>query len=209
VHVQPPHMRHVPHLTRRHALVQTAVLRAHRADIQIRGHLAVRALERSDRHPAAEIALDLHVVQEPLHLRRGIAFGDAGQLSARAALDGLLAGEDLDEFGRVEAAAQLELGDGLGALLIVAHEALVHAAVLLLHGVQAQHLVAVPDVHAVLQPEDLLDGIALERGKKGNCEFRNIVVRALQINEKRIFKNMFYITKKILSKYFVQRTNSR
>jgi hypothetical protein len=32
----------------------------------------------------------------------------------------------------------------------------------------------VPDVHAVLQPEDLLDGIALEKEEKWEFEFRNI-----------------------------------
>ena len=102
----------------------------------------------------------------PLHFRGGIALGDAGQLDAGAGLDGLLAGEDLHKLGRVKAAAQLELGDSLGALLVVAHKALVHAAVVLLHGLNPKDLVAVANVYAVLQPEDLFDRVSLKRKSK-------------------------------------------
>lgn len=64
--------------------------------------------------------------------------------------------------GTLTSSSQLQFGSGLGALLIVANEALVHAFVLLLHRLDAQHCVAVTDRFAVLHPRHSLDRIARE-----------------------------------------------
>ena len=57
--------------------------------------------------------------------------------------------------------AEFEFGRGLGALLVVADEALVHSSVLSAHGVDTQDVVVVAEQDAVFHPADALDRIAL------------------------------------------------
>ena len=173
VDLEPRRVADRPDLGRGHAPVQAAVLGPGLGDVEVGHDLAVGRLEAPDADAGAEVVADLVVVQVPGDLGGGVALGDAGHLDRGARLQGALL-KHPDELGRVEAAAELELGRGLGALLVVSDKALVHAAVLLLDGLDPQHALGPAHRPAVLEPEDIPDrvaaDVALERGRPAEVD---------------------------------------